>query len=561
MKYLVKHTLAAMAVVVLSVVAFATEAAEKPLLRIGAMTDDHLDKSHPATYVRAKACFELFRRQGADVVVDTGDIANLSSLDDLRCFRRMFDEVFAGTDCVPFFCIANHDYNYLPNTKKNDPVNFENAAKALGMASVNPTAVVKGYQFVNVHQFGRIDALAEAVAKAVAANEGGRPVFVINHAPPMKTVTNSLRGGSKQVRDVLNRYPNVIALTGHVHASIMWPANIWQGEFTAIGLGAHAEYSNPIDGEAVVLEVYADRIDVRRYEAMSGREIGVDDRWSIPWPFDPKTAPYRPEVRVKKLPTPVLPAEAVVKFVPSKDGTAGTLSFPPAKPSRSARVYRVAFESRSDEGGWRLLGTLSWGVPQAFDEPKMLECSVSLAMLDGGRPHRVTITPCSSFNLPGEGRTFALEVPANPMTRLADDLTKVVRLQRTIRPGGKTVKVDANGWFEAGSGVTLAVLPKALSAEIVKRRSVTLVADIASVQKERPCTFSIGKFPKGGGSVEYGVAGRLSTLTGEFPAQRYVWTITSDGRHAPADDEELCIVIREGDPARFKINAVSAYCK
>ena len=533
---------------------------EKPLLRIGAMTDDHLEKSHPATYARTKACFELFRRLGVDIVADTGDIADRSSLDDLRCFRRMFDEVFAGTDCVPFFCIANHDYNYLPNTKKNDPVNFRNAAKALGMESVNPTAVVKGYQFVNVHQCEpKKGALDAAIAKAVAANEGDRPVFVVSHTPPMLTTTDTIHWSSQAVRDVMNKYPKIIALTGHIHTAITWPANIWQGEFTAINLGAHAEYSNPIDGEAVVLEVFADRIDVRRYEAMSGREIGVDDRWSIPWPFDPKTAPYRPEARAKTLPKPVLSAAASVKYTQSANGSAGALHFSPAQPKFSARSYHISFESQTPDGKWNFLGTLNWKAQQVIDEPAMWQCPVSPAMLDGARPHRVTITPVSSLGIAGESRVFALKVPANPMTKLGDELTKITRLQRTLKPNGAAVEVGADGWFKAGDGVTLAVLPKDLSAAVKGCKNVTIVADIASEQRKRPCTFSIGKFPKGGGEAQYGVAGRIYTLPGEFASHRYVWPLGQLKTLKP--DEELCIVIREGDAARFKINSVTCYGK
>ena len=263
--------------------AFGLRAADagQPLLRIGAMSDDHLHPNRPATHRRTKACFELFRRLNVDIVVDTGDIADLSHVSELQCFRRYFDEAFAGTDCVPFFCIANHDYNSVPNTPKNDPRNIENAWRALGMGGPNQSAVVKGYRFVNVFQNEpRREAFAEAVGKAVAANEGNRPVFVVNHVPPMNTTAGTVHWSSQAVRDVMNQYPQVVALTGHNHASISWAGNVWQGEFTSVNLGAHAEYSNKIDGEAVVLEVFADRIDIRRYEAVSGREIGADDRWS-----------------------------------------------------------------------------------------------------------------------------------------------------------------------------------------------------------------------------------------------------------------------------------------
>ena len=543
-------------------VAFGLRAAdaEKPILRIGATTDDHLHPKRPETHRRAKACFELFRKMNADIVVDTGDIADLSQLSELAFFRKCFDDAFAGTDCVPFFCIANHDYNYLPGTKKNDPKNFENASRALGMSSVNPTVVVKGYRFVNVHQCEPDrEAFARAVAKAVAENEGNRPVFVVNHVPPMLTTTGTIHWSSQAVRDVLNRYPQVIALTGHIHTAINWAANIWQGEFTAINLGAHSEYSNQIDGEAVVLDVFADRIDVRRYEAVSGREIGADDRWSIPLPLDPKHGPYRTELRAKTCPVPALPADATVRFEQSASGESGRLVFPAAAPARSARGYRITLESQGADGKWGFLATLNWKAPQVMDEPKEWTCPLAPALLDGGRPHRVTIVPVNSHEVAGPERTFPFAVPANPMERLEDGLTQVARYQQTYEPGKGVFRSGADGWFRKTGGAVDIVLPKAFAAAIAARKTVTLVFDIASEQSGRPNTFSIGKFPAAGGSLELGLGSRIYTLAGSFEKHRYAWTIGKGANPSPED--EYCLVIREGGDARFRINGIRCFVR
>lgn len=530
---------------------------EKPILRIGAMTDNHLHPNRPATHRRTKACFDLFRKMNADIVVDTGDIVDLSHLSELEFFRKCFDDAFAGTDCVPFFCIANHDYNYLPGTKKNDPVNFENARRALKMDSVNPTAVVKGYQFVNVFQ-NEPDpkAFANAVAKAVAANEGNRPVFVVNHVPPALTTTGTVHWSSQAVRDVLNKYPQVVALTGHIHTAISWAANIWQGEFTAVNLGAHAEYSNKIDGEAVVLDVFADRIDVRRYEAVSGREIGTDERWSIPLPLDPAHGPYRTELRAKSCPRPALPADATVRFEQSGDGTAGKLVFTSAQPRGKAEHYRITLESQSADGTWKFLGTLNWSAPQVMDEPETWDCALTPAMLDGGRPHRATIVPVNCFDVAGEPRTFPFDVPVNPMTVLP---TQVVRYQRSYKPGEDVFSPGEDGWVKKQGGVIVAALPKDLTAAVRQRKTVTLFFDIASEQPGHPNTFSIGKFPANGENVELGLGGRIYTLPGNHASHRYVWTI-GKGK-APDSADEYCLVIREGGASRYRINEVKCFVR
>ena len=551
-------TLVAAASLALSISA-ACGANDRPVLRIGAMSDNHLHADRTNTHVRTKACFDLFRRENVDIVVDTGDIADLSHVSELKAFRRYFDEAFAGTDCVPFFCIANHDYNYLPGTKKNDPKNFENASRALGMPGVNPTAVVKGYRFVNVFQ-NEPDpkAFANAVAKAVAANRGNRPVFVVNHVPPMLTTTGTVHWSSQAVRDVLNRYPQVVALTGHIHTAISWAANVWQGEFTAVNLGAHAEYSNKIDGEATVLSVYADRIDIRRYEAVSGREIGADDRWSIPLPLDPKHGPYRPEVRAQTCPVPALPADAAVRYEQDPSGQGGTLVFSSAAPRGKAKHYRITLESQQADGAWKFLGTLNWSAPQVLEEPASWECELSPAMLDGGRPHRATIVPVSSFDVAGKGRTFPFDVPASPLKALPAELTRIVRYQRSNAPGKDVFAPSADGWFEKDKGNVVAVLPKELNGALQKAKAAILRVDVASEQSARPNTFSLGKFEAAGGNVVFGVGGRFYTLPGNYAAHRYVWTIARGGKR-PKPGDEICLVIREGDRGRFRINEITCF--
>ena len=546
-----------------AVAAFGLPAGEigKPLLRIGAMTDNHLHAKRPATHRRTKACFDLFRRMNADIVVDTGDIADLSHVTELEFFRACFDEAFAGTDCVPFFCIANHDYNYVPNTPKNDPKNIENAWRALKMDGPNPTAVVKGYQFVNVFQNEpRPGAFDEAVARAVAANTDNRPVFVVNHVPPMLTTTGTVHWSSQHIRDVLDKYPQVVALTGHIHTSIASMGNIWQGGFTAVNLGAHAEYSNRIDGEAVILDVFADRIDVRRYEAVSGREIGADDRWSIPLPLDPAHGPYRTAVRAKASSVPTLPAEATARFEQSPDGVAGRLVFTSAEPLGKAESYRIAFESQQADGGWRRLTTLNWSVPQVMDPPATLTCSVVPALLDGGRPHRAVITPVNCFDVMGPSRTFAFDVPANPMTALSDDQLRICRGQRSYKTDGKDAfDLPKDGWVKKEWGLLVFTLPKAFAAAIHGKKTVNLVIDVASEQPGNPNTFSIGKFPADGGEVQLSLGGRIYTLPGTESVHRYAWTLSQGKDPDPGD--EYFLVIREGDPSRYRINGVRCFVR
>ena len=516
-------------------------APKAPLLRIGAMSDNHLDAKHPETYRRTKACFELFRRLGADIVVDTGDIANRSDVNDLAYCRKCFDEAFAGTDCVPFFCIANHDYNYVPNTKRNDPANIENAWRALKMPGPNPTAVVKGYRFVNVFQNEpKPNALREAVAKAVAENEANRPVFVVNHIPPSQTTTATDFWSSPDVRAALDPFPQIVALTGHNHESVIWPANIWQGTFTSINLGAHADYSNKIEGEVAFLEVYADRIDVRRYEAVSGRELGADDPWSIPLPLDPKNGPYRPEVRAKTCAMPALPPTATCDCRVSKDGVTGTFHVTAAAPRGSAHQYSLEFEEQGADGTWRVLSVCWKRALQVADPAETIDYSVPMAMFDAGRPHRVTVTPFNSHDVKGLGRTFAFEVPRRSWATL---------------PAEEMALAGADGWLVHGKKDVFVTLPKAIGASVRAGNRVTLVIDMAMEQAERGNVVSLWKVGSRGNVDKY-YGERCATKPGTVASHRFAWTL---GEKPFRDGDELRLAIFWGGKSRFKINGVKAY--
>ncbi len=527
---------------------------EKPLLRIGATTDDHLHPDRPKTHERAKACFQLFRREQVDIAVDTGDIADLSHLDELRAFRRYFDEAFAGTKAVAFFGVANHDYNYLPNTTKNNLDNIKRASEALGMHDVNPSVEVKGYQFTNYYQNEKIEVLEANVKKAVAASKPGQPVFVVTHMPPFGTTTETDHWSSKAIREVLNAYPQVVSLTGHIHTAINWAANIWQGEFTSINLGAHAEYSNPIEGECMILDVFADRIEVRRYEAVTGREIGADDRWTIPLPLDPKNGPYRPEVRSANYVVPQLSA-ATAAFKASSP-LAGAFEFTAALPPGVTRRYHVSFDSKGDDGKWQFLATLNWCPPQVMDAPAKWECPVASCLFDAGREHRATITPANCFGRAGKGAQACFTMPEATGRELPAELLRVEKIVSSNKYNGNELKPDADGWFTTKTFYTLLFFPLAL-AEAIAGKPAALRLDVGYRQRrgEVPKTFSIGRIPAGGNMVEFGLGGRIYTEPGEYDSHRWTWLL----RPKVKAGDRLCLVLREGADASYKFNGAKAF--
>ena len=67
---------------------------EKPLLRIGVMTDTHIGKTKESC-ARVKLAYELFRKHGVDLMVNVGDVADYHYPTGYKAYRETVEEVFA----------------------------------------------------------------------------------------------------------------------------------------------------------------------------------------------------------------------------------------------------------------------------------------------------------------------------------------------------------------------------------------------------------------------------------------------------------------------------------
>lgn len=123
--------------------------------------------------------------------------------------------------------------------------------------------VIKGYHFIGISR-SPIDDVQyseeqiewldrELKAATEAAPE--QPVFVFQHEHVLNTVFGSYTydgWGLDIFTDVLNKYPQVVHISGHSHYPANDPRSIWQGAFTAIGDGGLAYYEFTVDSETSV---------------------------------------------------------------------------------------------------------------------------------------------------------------------------------------------------------------------------------------------------------------------------------------------------------------------
>ncbi len=122
--------------------------------------------------------------------------------------------------------------------------------------------VINGYHFIGISRSADAEHYSEEQKAwldeqlSIAVKDAPlQPVFVFNHEHIKDTVFGSYDKdgwGMDFFRDVLEKYPQVIDISGHSHYPANDPRTIWQGTFTAINDGGLAYYEFTVDDENAI---------------------------------------------------------------------------------------------------------------------------------------------------------------------------------------------------------------------------------------------------------------------------------------------------------------------
>lgn len=321
-----------------------------PDLCFGVVSDLHV--TTPKSCRLFESALWQFRRRGVDAVVIPGDLTDWGLRSGYVYVKRAWDKVFAGTDVVPLFCTGNHDYegwrypDMAMEMRANGYSEGENLAER-GMAGEwasvfgEPFDIVrcrrvKGYDFVSTECVASASGeLASWLAKNSGRLSRDRPFFYFRHGPIAGTTVDGLGDPDVETKGILAKFPNCLALTGHMHRPFVDERQIWQGEFTAIGVpslsyacfpGGHENGEGKRDGESrqampiiparrdlrggqgLVVSVWPEKIVVERRD-MEEDEEGAP-AWLIPLPLGQASRPYADGVREDAEPVPEFPRDA-----------------------------------------------------------------------------------------------------------------------------------------------------------------------------------------------------------------------------------------------------------
>ena len=260
-----------------------------------------------------------------DVLLMAGDLADGTNFETYKVYRQLLEKHF---DPMPVHvgCAGNHDYWVPKGTERDPEFIYSEMSRLIGQKNANPLhETVGGYDFIAFSEDIKLENgyspemiwLLEKEIKKSVERDPEKPVFVISHYHPVNTVTGShTSSGRPELRELFNRYPQVVSISGHTHCPLEDERCIWQGEFTAINSSTLAYgcveesccYNNcsviaPFADEVLnvmLMEIYPDHCDIHRYNIEDRREIKPDNLWSFPLPHDPANPKYSDYRRLER---------------------------------------------------------------------------------------------------------------------------------------------------------------------------------------------------------------------------------------------------------------------
>ncbi|MBQ8230131.1 MAG: metallophosphoesterase [Clostridia bacterium] len=208
---------------------------------------------------------------GLDGIFFAGDQTQNGSEAEQTAFFNTVAQKLKG-DTVARAIMGNHEYYatgyYTEESMAQAPLNF---LEFSGYEDDDAHIVVDGYHYIfaSMDKYRgntgkdyeylsptKIAWLKEELDKAVADDETGeKPIFVFQHVAAYDTVFGST-GGDKELRELLNDYPNVVDFSGHSHRALTDPQCIWQQEFTALNTGSMCYLSLNFAGHPTLSNAY-----------------------------------------------------------------------------------------------------------------------------------------------------------------------------------------------------------------------------------------------------------------------------------------------------------------
>lgn len=406
-----------------------------PLARLGLMSDTHVAAARETCEKVARA-YAYFQTQGVDAIVNCGDIADRFLPAAYRNYVDVRRKTYPDPATAPreVFVYAGHDEIGFPPAGRAGETNAYAAVRAcLGIANAPwDRFELAGFTFLVFPQFGKegFGRYEKAIAEACAASPG-KPVFVIEHVPGACTTQASNFWGDERRRQILSKYPQVVAVTGHAHGTMYDERNLWQGAYTSVNVAGMTHYrpdavgvsnASRMSGSVLCADLYADRVVFRRRDIVNDCDCG--EPWTLSF-GNRETMSF--ERRFTQENAPAFAEGASLSVECPTNGSACAVEFPAAK--GAARAYRLTF-CRKATDGWKPFSVreeiADYDMPSS-QRKAWWRVIVPRALFDGEGEMRARVEPVGfgAFAGPPIEASFAVPVREHGRTLCATECRKV----------------------------------------------------------------------------------------------------------------------------------------
>ena len=472
---------------------------EKPVLKVGFMSDTHITRSRKSVE-RTRLAMETFRTLDVDVMAHVGDLADWHYEEAYASYRETLDAVFPPGGRRPVLLYAFGDHDALEPSRMNGSRSnriadrrkcWEDMKARLGIDhGYHDVKVIAGYPFLVFPQTldGDCDlAFYEKTIAEACARFPDRPVFVLEHPPAYDTTYNSLFENPKR-RAVLDKFPQVVQFSGHKHASVNNERCFWQGNFTSVQVSCLQKWYGLNVGErvqgkdawsVVVMEVFPGRLVLRRYDVRGAVEYKPETPWIVGRP------------PAKERPAAFAAGAAPVAVPDATPFSSVTVRIPTATDPDSVLFYRVEAQRRAGEG-WApvsLIDVFGDFGERREDRTGWRECRFAASVFEAGSEYRFTVTPFGFFGTRGASVSCNWTAPEKAKVEVVWTCEDPMTTQKVVGAG----KLK-DGWFESPGGEIRIDLPKdAIRGE--KGDVFRFTADIRIEQPEAAlgAAFGIGR--------------------------------------------------------------------
>ena len=444
---------------------------EKIVLRAGMMTDIHIGLNDGANHF-TKALQMLNRQVSGnklDALLLGGDLTDQTFItaqnSQITEFKSLLEAQIDPNQTAVFYTLGNHDVfdNYRVATTEQlialfsdvfregtDFTNryFSHDLDKEAIASGNRHMVLGNYHFLSVNLETNCSCSAETLSwldaklSAITGENPDQYVFVLTHAPAYDTVWASKtdigdRTYNSNLRSVLDKYPQTVCLSGHIHNDLNKESTIMQDTFTSVDLGG-TNYAAAMtaaelteDGHANVrpqglantteyaqfcyMEIDENgNIRITRLDAYNDRVIGT---WELKAPdaegyFLEDYTKYR----YYGIEAPAFTEDAGLTFVQDSYST-GTISFPTPK-GDGLQLYKIQVERVSDG---EVIAEVSYSANLfRYGRENLPEvCSFPLSALDlrPGDSYRFTVWALTEWMTESTNRLSCVFAPAGEYTK------------------------------------------------------------------------------------------------------------------------------------------------